>query len=132
MRLRLRAPETIFELAIQYAFSGFAALSPLLVAALFWKGSTKWGALAVTGMDRDGGGCGGYLSARDTGARSWSSNSCLVVGGYGGHFTNSGRHGGLRIHAGCADGDRLGTLDDCCLYGHCKPKASTVAKYFVD
>jgi SSS family solute:Na+ symporter len=44
----LRAPETIFEIAIQYAFSGFAALSPLLVAALFWKGSTKWGALAVT------------------------------------------------------------------------------------
>lgn len=44
----LRAPETIFELAIQYAFSGFASLSPLLVAALFWKGSTKWGAFAVT------------------------------------------------------------------------------------
>ena len=44
----LRAPETIFELAIQYAFSGFASLSPLLVAALFWSGSTKWGALAVT------------------------------------------------------------------------------------
>ena len=44
----LRAPETIFELAIQYAFSGYAALCPLLVAALFWKGSTKWGALAVT------------------------------------------------------------------------------------
>lgn len=44
----LRAPETIFELAIQYAFSGFAALSPLLIAALFWRGSTKWGALAVT------------------------------------------------------------------------------------
>jgi Na+/proline symporter len=44
----LRAPETIFELAIQYAFSGYASLSPLLVAALFWKGSTKWGALAVT------------------------------------------------------------------------------------
>ena len=43
----LQAPETIFELAIQYAFSGYAALSPLLVAALFWKGSTKWGALAV-------------------------------------------------------------------------------------
>lgn len=44
----LRAPETIFELAIQYAFSGFASLSPLLVAALFWRGSTKWGALATT------------------------------------------------------------------------------------
>jgi SSS family solute:Na+ symporter len=46
--IALRAPETIFELAIQYAFSGFAALSPLLIAALFWKGSTKWGALAST------------------------------------------------------------------------------------
>src|SRR6201999_2862073 len=44
----LRAPETIFELAIQYAFSGYAALSPLLLAALFWRGSTKWGALAAT------------------------------------------------------------------------------------
>ena len=44
----LRAPATIFELAIQYAFSGYAALSPLLVAALFWRRSTRWGALAVT------------------------------------------------------------------------------------
>lgn len=46
--IALKAPETIFNLAVQYAFSGFAALSPLLVAALFWKGSTKWGALACT------------------------------------------------------------------------------------
>lgn len=44
----LKAPENIFELAVQYGFSGYAALSPLLVAALFWKRSTKWGALAVT------------------------------------------------------------------------------------
>jgi SSS family solute:Na+ symporter len=44
----LKAPESIFSLAIQYAFTGFAALSPLLVAALFWRGSTKWGALAAT------------------------------------------------------------------------------------
>jgi SSS family solute:Na+ symporter len=46
--IALRAPESIFELAIQYAFSGFAALAPLLVAALFWRRSTKWGALAST------------------------------------------------------------------------------------
>jgi len=46
--IALNAPESIFELAIQYAFSGFAALSPLLIAALFWRGSTKWGALAAT------------------------------------------------------------------------------------
>jgi SSS family solute:Na+ symporter len=44
----LRAPESIFALAVQYAFTGYAALFPLLVAALFWKGSTKWGALAST------------------------------------------------------------------------------------
>jgi solute:Na+ symporter, SSS family len=42
----LRAPATIFEIATQYAFSGYAGLAPLLVAALFWKRSTKWGALA--------------------------------------------------------------------------------------
>jgi SSS family solute:Na+ symporter len=46
--IAMRAPEAIFDLAIQYAFSGFAALSPLLVAALFWRGSNKWGALACT------------------------------------------------------------------------------------
>jgi solute:Na+ symporter, SSS family len=40
-------PATIFDLAVQYAFSGYAALSPLLFAALFWKRSTKYGALAV-------------------------------------------------------------------------------------
>jgi Na+/proline symporter len=45
--IALRAPQSIFDLAVQYAFSGYAALSPLLVAALFWRRSTKWGALAV-------------------------------------------------------------------------------------
>ncbi len=46
--IAMRAPGAIFELAVQYAFSGYAALSPLFIAALFWKGSTKWGALAAT------------------------------------------------------------------------------------
>lgn len=46
--IALRAPESIFALAVQYAFTGYAALFPLLVAALFWKRSTKWGALAST------------------------------------------------------------------------------------
>jgi solute:Na+ symporter, SSS family len=43
----MRAPQGIFDLAVQYAFSGYAALSVLFFAALFWKRSTKWGALAV-------------------------------------------------------------------------------------
>jgi len=46
--LALRLPQSIFDVATQYAFAGFSALIPLLIAALFWKGSTKWGALAVT------------------------------------------------------------------------------------
>jgi SSS family solute:Na+ symporter len=44
--LGLKAKQGIFEIAIRYAFSGFAALAPIMLAALFWKRSTKWGALA--------------------------------------------------------------------------------------
>jgi solute:Na+ symporter, SSS family len=44
----LAAPQSIFEIATQYAFAGYAALTPLLAAALFWRGSTRWGALATT------------------------------------------------------------------------------------
>ncbi|HWN86308.1 MAG TPA: hypothetical protein VNN99_14185, partial [Vicinamibacterales bacterium] len=46
--IALRVPQSIFDIATQYAFAGYAALAPLVVAALFWKGSTKWGALAAT------------------------------------------------------------------------------------
>jgi Na+/proline symporter len=46
--IALVAPQSIFDIATQYAFAGYAALSPLLVAALFWRGSTRWGALAAT------------------------------------------------------------------------------------
>jgi SSS family solute:Na+ symporter len=46
--IALVAPQSIFDLATQYAFAGYSALTPLLIAALFWKGSTKWGALATT------------------------------------------------------------------------------------
>ena len=46
--IALTSPQSIFDLAVQYAFSGYSALMPLMIAALFWKGSTKWGALAST------------------------------------------------------------------------------------
>lgn len=45
--LALKDSASIFELAIRFAFSGFAALAPIMFAALFWKRSTKWGALAA-------------------------------------------------------------------------------------
>jgi SSS family solute:Na+ symporter len=38
----------IFELAVRFAFSGYAALAPVMLAALFWRRSTKWAALAAT------------------------------------------------------------------------------------
>ena len=46
--LELKDKQGIFEIAVRYAFSGFAAMAPVMVAALFWKRSTKWGALAST------------------------------------------------------------------------------------
>jgi SSS family solute:Na+ symporter len=46
--IALRIPQSIFDVATQYAFAGYCALVPLLVAALFWSNSTRWGALAST------------------------------------------------------------------------------------
>jgi len=43
----LKDSEGIFELAIRFNFSGFAALAPVMLAALFWKRSNKYGALAA-------------------------------------------------------------------------------------
>ena len=45
--LALKDKAGIFDLAVRFAFSGFAALAPVMLAALFWKRSTKWGALAA-------------------------------------------------------------------------------------
>ena len=44
--IALRLPQSIFDVATQYAFAGYSALTPLLVGALFWRKSTRWGALA--------------------------------------------------------------------------------------
>jgi SSS family solute:Na+ symporter len=46
--LALKEKQSIFEIAVRYAFSGFAAMAPVMIAALFWRRSTKWGALAAT------------------------------------------------------------------------------------
>jgi solute:Na+ symporter, SSS family len=45
--LALHNKAGIFELAIRFAFSGFAALAPIMLAALFWKRSTAAGAWAA-------------------------------------------------------------------------------------
>jgi SSS family solute:Na+ symporter len=46
--IALKFPQPIFDLAVSYAFSGYSALMPLMIAALFWRRSTKWGALSST------------------------------------------------------------------------------------
>jgi len=43
--LSLVANRSIFKLAI-WSFTGFSSLFPIVVAALFWKRSTKYGAFA--------------------------------------------------------------------------------------
>lgn len=61
--IALNTKANIFELAVRFAFSGFAAMSPVMLAALFWKRSTKVGALfstlTVAGML-----IGGYILSR--------------------------------------------------------------------
>ncbi len=46
--IALMTPVSIFDLAVRFAFSGFAAMAPVMIAALFWKRSNKYGALAAT------------------------------------------------------------------------------------
>ena len=45
--IAMSAPQSIFDIASQYAFAGYCGAVAAAVAALFWKKSTKWGALAV-------------------------------------------------------------------------------------
>ena len=47
LALALEGEKSIFDLAIRFGFSGFAALAPVMLAALFWKRSNKRGALAA-------------------------------------------------------------------------------------
>jgi SSS family solute:Na+ symporter len=43
--ISLMGPANIFDLAI-WSFSGFASLTPLVIAAIYWRGATKAGAYA--------------------------------------------------------------------------------------
>lgn len=45
--LALKGREGIFGIAVRFSFSGFAALAPVMIAALYWRRSTKWGAFVA-------------------------------------------------------------------------------------
>lgn len=47
LALTLYGQKSIFDLAIRFGFSGFSAMAPIMLAALFWRRSNKWGALAA-------------------------------------------------------------------------------------
>ena len=47
LALMLEGQKSIFDLAIRFGFSGFAAPAPVMLAALFWRRSNQWGALAA-------------------------------------------------------------------------------------
>ena len=47
LALMLEGQKSIFDLAIRFGFSGFAALAPVMLAALFWRRSNQWGAVAA-------------------------------------------------------------------------------------
>ncbi len=42
--LYLKEKQGIFEIAVRFAFSGFAAMAPVMIAALFWKRAAPNGA----------------------------------------------------------------------------------------
>ena len=79
--IALRVPQSIFDVASQYAFAGYAALSPLLVAALFWRRSTKWGALAVALWAARRGRAPSRSSRRSCRRRPGRRRCCGSVGG---------------------------------------------------
>ena len=109
--IALRAPPGIFNLAIQYAFSGYASLFPLLVGALFWKRSTKWGALAVTLWTAAAVIGIAVLQVVVPAPASGTVHGRVVGGCHRRAHTHSGWHGRLGVHAGRADDHHLCAAD---------------------
>ena len=107
----LWAPANIFSLATQYGFSGYAALSPMVFAALFWKRSTKWGALAVTLWAAGSVAATAVFQAAVAAPPPGQSLSVLSAGRMGPDLAHRHRHGGAGLCAGDADGPDLGGVD---------------------
>ena len=113
--IALQMPQSIFDIATQYAFAGYAALSPLLVAALFWRGSTKWGALASTLWTAAAVAAVAVVQSTIPAPPPGAAVTILLVGGIGHHHARVDRYDGVRTfarrphddHLGAADGDRV-------------------------
>ena len=75
--IALRAPATIFELAVQYAFSGYCVTIPLVGRGTLLEGQHKMGRAGVDAVDRFCGCCSSGLSIRRSRAPVWSANNRL-------------------------------------------------------
>ena len=109
--IALEAPQSIFDLATQYAFAGYSSLSPLLVAALFWKGSTKWGALAVDALDRRRGAGRGDAPDGRAGAAAGIGDPHPVDRRRRRHYARGSGDDSARVAAGRPDDDHLSVAD---------------------
>ena len=111
----------IFELAVSWAFSGFAALAPVMLAGLFWRRSTKVGRVLGRRVCR-------RVAERDrlsgTPLRLTQRNAAEGGGDFEpDHFRPAcvdPRAGErttvyLRFHAGCVDGSWIGGVRDRCV-----------------
>jgi SSS family solute:Na+ symporter len=87
--LALKDQEGIFEIATRFAFSGFAALAPIMLAALFWKRSTKWGALASALWVAFGVLATWYLYSISAGIAPRPGQPAVPIPGFGGIFYRS-------------------------------------------
>ena len=128
--IALRAPESIFAIATQYAFTGYAALAPLLVAALFWRGSTKWGALASTLWVAFGVIGIAAVNASVPAPPPGHATPVLVARGHDRDRANGGRAERPRLDAGRADGAGVVAAARRRLGAHAPAERGTIARYF--
>jgi Na+/proline symporter len=78
--IALKAPQSIFELAIQFAFSGYTALAPLLVGGSVLEREHEVGSALVRGVGYLIGNCGRCISGADSGAGARSASRRLGSG----------------------------------------------------
>ena len=106
--IALRVPEGIFALAVQYAFSGYAALTPLLVAALFWRREHALGRAREHCLG--GLGCRGGRGLSNS-RPAFAKFALLVNRGSRGSRARASGGDCIRVPARSADDYNLGSLD---------------------
>ena len=109
--IAMRMPQSIFDIATQYAFAGYSALSPLLVAAIFLEAQHEVGRAGEHALDGGRGGRRGGHPAIDPGAAARQRRTRVVRVGRRHHHPRPAGRAGPRLPAGRADDAHLGAAD---------------------